>query len=80
MSAYEILGLTVCGLGVLAVALLCLGRPMAIRDHALRTTPKWIQLRGFMESKSYIWGIRLTGVVATLMLLLVLYVLIWGKR
>lgn len=79
MSGYQILGLFLFCVGTLSVGVICLGRPTAVRDYALRTTPKWNPFRNWMESSSYIWSVRLSGVVALLMFLLVLYVCIRGK-
>ena len=79
MSIYEAVGLTVFCLGTLTIGIVCLWRPKDVRDCALRTTPTWIPFRSFMEGRTYIWSIRLTGVIASLMLLLALYVLIWGR-
>jgi len=80
LSVYQIVGLAVFCLGTLIVGVVCLWRPTNVRDYALRTTPRWLPFRSFMESRSYVWSIRLTGLVVSLMLLLVLYVLIWARN
>jgi hypothetical protein len=80
VSIYEIVGLTVFCLGTITVGIVCLWCPENVRDYALRTTPNWIPFRSFMEGRSYMWCIRLTGVIASLMLLLVLYVVIFGRN
>ena len=79
MSVCTILGLVVWCLATLAAGMICLGRPTAVRDYALRTTPKWNRFRGGWRPTRYIWSIRLTGVIAPGLFLLVLYISIWGK-
>jgi hypothetical protein len=79
MTAYEILGTAACGLVCLAIGTVCLVRPMAVRDYALRTSPEWTPFRGFMRTKSYLWSIRFSGAIAMLMFLIAVAALIWGR-
>ncbi len=80
MNSYEILGTVLIGLICLIVGLVCLVRPTTVRDYALRTSPRWNPFRGFIETSSYLWSLRLTGVTALLMFLLVVATLIWGRE
>ena len=79
MSVFEILAVAFFCLFALALGAICLGRPTTVRDFALATTPRWMPFRGWLETSSYIWSIRFSGVVALMMFLLVVYVLFWGK-
>jgi|HubBroStandDraft_5_1064220.scaffolds.fasta_scaffold984602_2 hypothetical protein len=79
MTAYEILGTAVCGLVCLAFGVICLFRPMSVRDYAQRTSPEWNPLRGFMRTKSYLWSIRFSGAIAMLMFLIAVAALVWGR-
>jgi hypothetical protein len=80
MSIYETLGLVVFCLCTLTVGTVCLWRPTAVRDYALRTSPILNPFRGLMETKSYIWTIRCCGILATFMFLLVLIGSVWGRK
>jgi hypothetical protein len=80
MNAYEILGTVVWFLFTLAMAVLCLFWPRAVRDFGLRTSPRFNPFIGFMKSPSYIWSIRITGLIALLMVLLASTGLILGRK
>lgn len=58
------------------IAVICLWRPRVVRDFALRTTPKFHPMRRFMEHETYIWLIRLCGLNAILIFLMILFGLI----
>jgi len=80
MSTYKVLGIVVFCLFTLTSGIVCLWRPTAVRDYALRTSPRINPFRGFMETKSYIWSIRCCGVLAICMFLLALIGSIWGRE
>jgi len=80
MNAYEILGTVVWFLCVLGVGVVCLFWPRAVRDFGLRTSPRFNPFLGFMKSPSYIWSIRITGLIAFLMVLLASAGLILGRK
>jgi len=63
----------------LVVGLVGLFRPTLIRDYALRTSPRWNPFRGFMETNGYLWSLRICGVLAMMMFLILLAALILGK-
>ena len=80
MSFFEILS-TIIAVGIsLVVGLVGLFRPTMIRDYALRTSPRWTPFRGFMETRSYLWSLRLCGVLAMTIVVLLLAALVSGKR
>ena len=56
---------------LLVTGVLCLFWPESIRNYALRVTPEWNPLLGWMRSGQYVWSLRITGVLALAGFLLV---------
>lgn len=68
------------------VAVVCLAFPWRIRSWALRVfdsmplVPFRAWVKSFMQSSGYIWNLRLSGLVALLMLTLMLLAAFRGAR